>query len=88
MQHQRDDSEYEQQVDQPTGYVIHGEASNPGDQQDHEQHAPDTHSILLMFRNLYNAAAPARVAQAGWPQSQAISVSSLPASSQSWLQYF
>jgi hypothetical protein len=45
MQDQRDDREYQQQVDQTTSHVKHCESADPGDQQNDEQYCPDAHNL-------------------------------------------
>ena len=43
MQDQRDHSKHEQQMDEPTRDVEHGETAEPCDQQDHKQYRPNAH---------------------------------------------
>jgi hypothetical protein len=43
VQDQRDEREYEQQVDQPTSHVEDRKSANPCDQQNDEQYCPDAH---------------------------------------------
>lgn len=48
MQDQRDHSEHQQQVNQPTRNVKYAKAGNPRNQQNHEQYCPNAHFTLLV----------------------------------------
>ena len=45
MQNQGDDREYQQQVNESTCYVEHGESAKPCDQQYYKQDRPDAHYL-------------------------------------------
>jgi hypothetical protein len=47
MQDKRNYGEYQEQVNETTGNVKHGESADPCDQQNDEQNCPDTHNVLL-----------------------------------------
>jgi hypothetical protein len=45
MQNQRDNGQYEQQVNESARDVQYPETADPRDQQDHKQYRPDAHSL-------------------------------------------